>query len=141
MNAHKNLTQAFCVHCDRREFNSSIDLQNHNDSAHKKFKHICSSCKNAFPTQADLQQHYNEEHSKMGGKGGGGGGGKRGGGGGKGGGGGGKSAGGSSSKGGSSGGMMVAPGSGGGSHISRDTFESNPQGYFSGLHSSEKGNK
>ena len=37
--------------------------------------------------------------------------------------------------------MMVAPGSGGGSHISRDTFERNPQGYFSSLHSSEKGNK
>ena len=68
----------------------------------------------------------------MGGKGGGGGGGKGGGsGGGKGGGGGSKSGGGSSSKGsGSVSGTMVAPGSGGASHISRDSFESNPQGYF-----------
>lgn len=82
----------------------------------------------------------------MGGKGGGSGGGKGGGGVGKGGGGGGKG-GGASSKGGSScgsgskggSGMMVAPGTGGASHISRDVFESNPQGYFSGLHESGKG--
>ncbi|MCI88215.1 glycine-rich RNA-binding protein 8-like, partial [Trifolium medium] len=30
---------------------------------------------------------------------------------------------------------------GGGSYISRGAFESNPQGYFSGLHAAEKGNK
>ncbi|XP_058181191.1 uncharacterized protein LOC131299625 [Rhododendron vialii] len=96
----------------------------------------------------------------MGGKGGGGGGGKGGGGGGKGGsrkggGGGGSGAGriggsggggskggsGSASKGsgggsgGGGGGMMKAPG-GGGEYISRGGFESNPQGYFSGLHGS-----
>ena len=41
----------------------------------------------------------------------------------------------------SNGGMMIAPGSGGGSHISRGTFESNPQGYFASLHGSGKGNK
>lgn len=64
MNAHKNLMHSFCVHCDRREFNCSNDLQSHNGFTHKKFKHICSSCKNAFQTQADLQQHFNEEHSK-----------------------------------------------------------------------------
>ncbi|XP_022720177.1 putative glycine-rich cell wall structural protein 1 [Durio zibethinus] len=38
-------------------------------------------------------------------------------------------------------GMMVAPGSGGATFISRGSLESNPQGYFSGLHSSGKGNK
>jgi|UniRef100_A0A2N9FNA8 hypothetical protein len=80
----------------------------------------------------------------MGGKGGGGdkGGGSGGGKGGGGDGGGSKSGGGSSSKGSGSGsGMMVAPGTGGGSHISRNSFESNPQGYFSGLHGSDKGKK
>jgi hypothetical protein len=35
---------------------------------------------------------------------------------------------------------MKAPG-GGGSYISRGAFESNPQGYFSGLHAAGKGNK
>ncbi|KAB1205659.1 hypothetical protein CJ030_MR7G017831 [Morella rubra] len=85
----------------------------------------------------------------MGGKGGGGSGKGGEGGGEKGGDGGGRSSGGvggngggsSSSKGGGKSGMMVAPGSEGGAYISRDTFESNPQGYFSGLHSGEKGNK
>ncbi|XP_022720175.1 loricrin-like [Durio zibethinus] len=38
-------------------------------------------------------------------------------------------------------GMMVAPRSGGATFISRGSLESNPQGYFSGLHSSGKGNK
>ncbi|KAE8683309.1 hypothetical protein F3Y22_tig00111210pilonHSYRG00067 [Hibiscus syriacus] len=38
-------------------------------------------------------------------------------------------------------GMMVAPGSKGASVISRGSFESNPQGYFAGLHSSGKANK
>ncbi|XP_034690250.1 glycine-rich cell wall structural protein 1.0-like [Vitis riparia] len=51
------------------------------------------------------------------------------------------SGGGSSSKGGCGGhGMMTAPG-GGGACISRDAFESNPQGYFADLHASEKGSK
>ncbi|XP_010527141.1 PREDICTED: putative glycine-rich cell wall structural protein 1 [Tarenaya hassleriana] len=71
----------------------------------------------------------------MGGKGGGGGGGKGGGGGGGGGkGGGGRSGGGGGGKGG--GGMMVAPGRGGGAYISRGSFESDPKGYFDGLHQS-----
>ncbi|KAL5140060.1 hypothetical protein HKD37_10G029826 [Glycine soja] len=52
--------------------------------------------------------------------------------------------GGNSSKGGGSGGgsggYMKAPG-GDGSYISRGTFENNPQGYFSGLHGADKGNK
>ncbi|GKV42950.1 hypothetical protein SLEP1_g50297 [Rubroshorea leprosula] len=38
-------------------------------------------------------------------------------------------------------GMMVATASGGSSHISRGSFESNPQGYFSGLHGSGKSSK
>uniref|UniRef100_A0A1S4BSY3 Single-stranded DNA-binding protein-like n=2 Tax=Nicotiana TaxID=4085 RepID=A0A1S4BSY3_TOBAC len=37
-------------------------------------------------------------------------------------------------------GMMKAPG-GGGAYISRPGFESNPKGYFSGLHTGEKGGK
>ncbi|KAK8704381.1 hypothetical protein V6N13_048007 [Hibiscus sabdariffa] len=50
--------------------------------------------------------------------------------------------GGGTSKGGGGGsGMMVAPGSRGAVNISRGAFESNPQGYFAGLHSSEKANK
>ncbi|KAG4910202.1 hypothetical protein JHK87_056318 [Glycine soja] len=65
--------------------------------------------------------------SSGGGKGGGGGNSSKGGGGGGGGGGG-------------SGGYMKAPG-GDGAYISRGTFENNPQGYFSGLHAGEKGNK
>ncbi|XP_042396423.1 probable H/ACA ribonucleoprotein complex subunit 1 [Zingiber officinale] len=71
-----------------------------------------------------------------GGKGGGGGGGSKGGGGGqssKGGGGGGSFAGKSS---GGGGGMMKAPGAEG--YISRSGFESNPQGYFNGLHHGDK---
>nr|GEX23729.1 hypothetical protein [Tanacetum cinerariifolium] len=71
-------------------------------------------------------------NKKMGGKGGGGGGGKGGGGGGgsaKGGGGGGKSGEGS--------GSMKAP-DGDGSYISRAGFESNPEGYFDGLHGGSK---
>ncbi|OMO70879.1 hypothetical protein CCACVL1_18602 [Corchorus capsularis] len=36
---------------------------------------------------------------------------------------------------------MVAPGTGGAAYISRDSFESNPQGYFAGLHGSGQGNK
>ncbi|KAA8532608.1 hypothetical protein F0562_032576 [Nyssa sinensis] len=50
--------------------------------------------------------------------------------------------GGSGAKGGGSGGgsgMMKAPGEDG-SYISRPGFESNPQGYFAGLHGTEKGN-
>ena len=44
-----------------------------------------------------------------------------------------------SSKGsGSDAGKMVAPGTGGASQISRDSFESNPKGYFSALHANEK---
>ncbi|KAM3741327.1 hypothetical protein ACB098_08G168300 [Castanea mollissima] len=39
------------------------------------------------------------------------------------------------------GGRIVAPGSGGGSHISRDSFQSNPQIYFDGLHIGQKGKK
>ncbi|CAA2984263.1 Hypothetical predicted protein [Olea europaea subsp. europaea] len=80
-----------------------------------------------------------DRNLKMGGKSGG-----KGGGGGvgcKGGGGGGKSSGGGSSKGGGGGGsgsgMMLAPG-GGGASIPRAEFESNPQGYFAGLHAGEK---
>ena len=47
-----------------------------------------------------------------------------------------------SSKGsGSDAGKMVAPGTGGASQISRDSFESNPKGYFSALHSNEKANE
>lgn len=41
---------------------------------------------------------------------------------------------------GSGGGSMKAPG-GGGASISRGAFESNPQGYFSGLRAAQKGNK
>ncbi|KAG8382815.1 hypothetical protein BUALT_Bualt05G0116900 [Buddleja alternifolia] len=48
--------------------------------------------------------------------------------------GGGKEGGGGGGKGGCGSGMMKAPG-GGGDCISRAGFESNPQGYFSGLHS------
>lgn len=47
---------------------------------------------------------------------------------------------GKSGGGGGSGGYMKAPG-GDGAYISRGTFENNPQGYFSGLHAGEKGNK
>ncbi|XP_007020185.2 PREDICTED: glycine-rich protein DOT1 [Theobroma cacao] len=79
------------------------------------------------------------------GKGGGGGAAGKGGGGGAAGksGGGGASAAGKGGGGGGGGGsgMMVAPGSRGATYISRDSFESNTKGYFSGLHSSEKGNK
>ncbi|XP_045790767.1 probable H/ACA ribonucleoprotein complex subunit 1 [Trifolium pratense] len=71
----------------------------------------------------------------MAGKGGSGGGGAKGGAGGSSGGGSKGSTGGSGG-----GGSMKAPG-GGGSYISRGAFESNPQGYFSGLHSAGKGNK
>ena len=47
-----------------------------------------------------------------------------------------------SSKGsGSDAGKMVAPGTGGASQISRDSFESNPKGYFSALHANEKANE
>lgn len=61
-------------------------------------------------------------------------------GGGKGGGGGNSSKGGGGGGGGGSGGYMKAPG-GDGAYISRGTFENNPQGYFSGLHGADKGNK
>ncbi|XP_021300107.1 ctenidin-3-like [Herrania umbratica] len=71
----------------------------------------------------------------MGGKG------KGGGAAGKGGGGGASAAGKGGGGGGVGSGMMVAPGSRGATYISRDSFESNTKGYFSGLHSSEKGNK
>ncbi|XP_039071512.1 glycine-rich protein 23-like [Hibiscus syriacus] len=77
----------------------------------------------------------------MGGKGGSGGGGKGSGGGGKGNGGGSGGGGGTSKGGGGGSGMMVAPGSKGASVISRGAFESNPQAYFAGLHSSGKANK
>ncbi|GKV42963.1 hypothetical protein SLEP1_g50311 [Rubroshorea leprosula] len=47
-----------------------------------------------------------------------------------------------SSKGGGGGsGMMVATASGGSSYISEGSFESNPQGYFSGLLGSRKSSK
>ena len=47
-----------------------------------------------------------------------------------------------SSKGsGSDAGKMIAPGTGGASQISRDSFESNPKGYFSALHANEKANE
>nr|POF12015.1 hypothetical protein CFP56_47272 [Quercus suber] len=81
---------------------------------------------------------------RMGGNGGGKGGGSGGGGGGKGccgTGGGAAKSGGGGSMGSGSGGKMVAPGSGGGSHISRDSFQSNPQIYFAGLHAGQKGKK
>ncbi|XP_050247507.1 uncharacterized protein LOC126694975 [Quercus robur] len=80
----------------------------------------------------------------MDGKGVGGGGGAKGGGsdGGKVGGVGVQSGGDNSSKGsGSDAGKMVAPGTGGASQISRDSFESNPKGYFSALHANEKANE
>ncbi|XP_048136712.1 probable H/ACA ribonucleoprotein complex subunit 1 [Rhodamnia argentea] len=102
-----------------------------------------------FHRRSQLASHHPSE-GNMGGKGGSGGGGKGGGGGGGGKGGsgsgggarGGGCGGGAAKGGGSSGaGMMIAPGSGGSAHISRDSFESNPQGYFSGLHESSKGNK
>ncbi|MBA0576843.1 hypothetical protein Golob_027366 [Gossypium lobatum] len=77
----------------------------------------------------------------MGGGKGGSGGGSKGSGGGSGGGSGNVGGGSTSKGGGGASGMMVAPGSGGAATISRGAFESNPQGYFTGLHSSEKGNK
>nr|KYP35848.1 hypothetical protein KK1_043085 [Cajanus cajan] len=46
---------------------------------------------------------------------------------------------GGSGGGGGSGGYMKAPG-GDGAYISRPTFESNPQGFFSGLHAAQKDN-
>nr|POF12018.1 hypothetical protein CFP56_47275 [Quercus suber] len=49
--------------------------------------------------------------------------------------------GGGGSMGNGSGGRMVTPGSGGGSHISRDSFQSHPQIYFDGLHVGQKGKK
>ncbi|KAH1032216.1 hypothetical protein J1N35_044390 [Gossypium stocksii] len=73
--------------------------------------------------------------------GGGGGGGSKGSGGGSGGGSGNVGGGSTSKGGGGASGMMVAPGSRGATIISRDAFESNPQGFFAGRHSSEKGNK
>ncbi|XP_065618708.1 uncharacterized protein LOC112022672 [Quercus suber] len=42
---------------------------------------------------------------------------------------------------GSNAGKMIAPGTGGASQISRDSFESNPKGYFSALHANEKANE
>ncbi|RAL52085.1 hypothetical protein DM860_014912 [Cuscuta australis] len=74
---------------------------------------------------------------KGGGSGGGGGGRSGGGGGAKGG--GGAGGGGSSRSGGGGSGQMPAPGTGGGQYISRAGFEANPQGYFAGLHASQKG--
>lgn len=43
-----------------------------------------------------------------------------------------------SANGGGGGGVMKAPG-GGGAYISRDSFESNPKGYFSNLHGNQQG--
>lgn len=43
---------------------------------------------------------------------------------------------GAKSGGGSGSGMMVAPGTGGAAQIPRDTFESNPKGYYSDLNCS-----
>ncbi|KAK7280376.1 hypothetical protein RJT34_25440 [Clitoria ternatea] len=75
----------------------------------------------------------------MDGKGGSGGSGGKGGGA-QGGGGGSSNKGPSGGGGGGSGGYMKAPG-GDGAYISREAFENNPQGYFSGLHAEQKGNK
>ncbi|XP_059645859.1 glycine-rich protein DOT1-like [Cornus florida] len=85
--------------------------------------------------ESNPQGYFSGQHAGEKASGGG-----RGGGGVQGGGGSGAKGSGGSGGGAGSGGMMKAPG-GDGSYISRDGFESNPQGYFSGLHAGEKANK
>ena len=54
--------ESTCVHCDIM-FESSEHLRIHTFNEHKKYEYYCQ-CRNAFPTKAAMDQHFNELHSQ-----------------------------------------------------------------------------